>query len=169
MTSDSAGPAAPPEALSAGARSVESPKARYGVRAVIVLCGVLWIAVLGWLVWTDSNPVIVNRTQILASPLVVQGTWVQAQPPRVQITRVWKGDLPREEVTIVGPTPVVIPSGSVLVPLTPADRTGATYQITHGELLNPTANHRDGIRAFVQPLVYPFNPGTQAQLEQLLH
>lgn len=168
MTSDSAGPEDTSHALAAASPAVESSSARSGVRAAIVLCGVLWIGVLSWLVWTDSNPVIVNRTQLLASPLVVQGTWVFEQPPRVQITRVWKGNLPRDEVTIVGPTPVVIPRGAVLVPLTPADRTNATFQITHGELLNPTSNLRDGIRAHVQPQVYPWNPATQAQLEQLL-
>ncbi len=154
---------------------VERHPRRFLVLMGIAAVGLGWCAVLGALVWTSSNPVVLNRTQISAADVVVQGEWLVKQPAQLRITRVWKGAVSSQAVALTGRLPVALPTGEILVPLSriPVSATETAYQVTQGLLENQPAgaapdHAQPGVMAEVQPLVYPATPEALAQLAELL-
>lgn len=136
----------------------------------------LWCVVLGTLVFTSANPVVLNPAQIAAAQVIVQGEWVAASPPQLQVHKVWKGQLAADAIVIQGTIPVAQVTGEVLVPLSRipgGTATSQSFQITQGGLENhprnvPPGTPELGIVAEVLPLVYPATSESLAQLQQLL-
>lgn len=141
---------------------------------LLVLAG--WLVALSLLVALTANPVMVNRTQIMGADIVVQGTWIAGTPPRIEITRVWKGSWEPKSIEVHGALPVSIPTGEVIVPLQasrPSKDEPTTYRIAQGNLINsPLAEPEDGslaaVTAEIQPLIYPALPDVIRQLEERL-
>lgn len=132
--------------------------------------------ILGTLVFTSANPVVLNPTQIAAAQVIVQGEWVATRPPQLHVHKIWKGQLAAESLVIEGPIPVAPITGEVLIALSRipgGDGASPSYQITQGGLENhpqhlPPGTPELGIMAEVLPLVYPATPESLTQLQQLL-
>ncbi len=150
----------------------ESAAAARRGRGLIFAIALIWIATLWGLMAVSANPVIVNRVQILSSPLIVSGTRDPAKPSVLIVDRVWKGDKPGARI-VVQDWPAVCPTGKLIVPLQFA-RQGHGFSVTHGEWPNPPASGKpiddpkDVVVAIVQPQVYPETDEVIHQLEALV-
>lgn len=140
------------------------------LRTVLVVCVVGWIAWLAGLAVATANPVSLNRAQILAADVVVEGHWVDFRRGRLEVHRVWKRPmLPREILVRELPVQSVPHEGAVLLPLT---RVGhAEYRLTSGDLPNPPAFDGSDPRASskVRPIGYPATEAAVRELEQILN
>lgn len=157
----------------ASATAETNPARGWLGRAAILCIAVAWVGILAALVATSANPVVLNRTQILAAPYIAQGVWQPGDPAKLTVTRMWKGELSRTKessatLLIAKPFPVALPPGEVLVPLSPVDTSLTTFQITHGPLLNRGKTSQEGMVVEVRPLVYPATADALAQLAELL-
>jgi hypothetical protein len=124
--------------------------------------GLVWCALLGTLVFTSSNPVVVNRAQVLASTVIVIGKRDPQKPGELLVNQVWLGDAPGERIT-VRDWPTVCPTGEIVVPL--IRRGDQPFRVTQGEVPNPPLKPNQlPEAAIVQPLVYP---ATKEVLDQL--
>ncbi len=172
MTVDSA-PAElqhPPEPVSPGQR-------RWALAGILIVA-LAWIGILATLVVVSSNPVVLNRTQIAAADVIVEGRWRPGSPPQVEVDRVWKGQLSAPSVVVHGTVPVEIPGEIILVPLSritpgpdkPRTSEVPVYQITQGDLPNLSTGDGQvaGRLASVRPQVYPASEAARTQLQSLL-
>lgn len=152
---------------------------RWPAVAAILLMACLWIAILGAMVWNSSNPVVVNRVQVLNADAIVEGSWQTGDPVQLEVSQVHKGELEPVVLELNGPYPLQIPAGPVIVPVTKI-RTGAghvKYQITQGKLPNfpshsgsdidRTRPLPDAYTSEVRPVVYPASKATMDQLQQI--
>lgn len=136
----------------------------------------LWCVILGTLVFTSANPVVLNPAQIAAAQVIVQGEWVASRPPELRVHKVWKGQLAADSLVIHGTIPVAPIAGEVLVPLSRipgGDGALTNFQITQGGLENhpqnlPPGTPELGIMAEVLPLVYPATEESLTELRRLL-
>lgn len=134
--------------------------------------GAVWIGVLWGLMAVSSNPVIVNRVQILSSVLVVSGTRDAAKPTVLIVDRVLKGDKPGDRL-VVQDWPENCPAGKLVVPLQ-FTRNGTGFSVTHGEWPNPAADGKphnqpdEVVVSRVPPLVYPETNEVIQQVEALV-
>lgn len=139
---------------------------------MIFALGFAWVATLWGLMSVSANPVILNRVQILSSPLIVSGTRDPAKPAVLIIERVWKGDKPAERV-LVHDWPAVCPTGKLVVPLQFREN-GSGFSVTHGEWPNPPAAGKpvddpaQVVVSIVQPQVYPETEEVLRQLQSLV-
>lgn len=150
----------------------ESAAAARRGRWTIFTIGFAWIATLWGLMAVSANPVIVNRVQILSSPLIVTGTRDPKKPSVLVIERVWKGEKPADRL-VVHDWPAVCPTGKLVVPLQFAAN-GNGFSVTHGEWPNPPAagkpinDPKDVVVSIVQPLVYPETDEVIQQVQALV-
>jgi hypothetical protein len=63
----------------------------------VLLAG--WVCFLTWQVVWYSNPIVVSRPQLLTAPIVAEGDLL-ADPPRLQVERVWWGELAPKTITL---------------------------------------------------------------------
>lgn len=141
--------------------TVPPPSGR-SARGVVFAAGFAWVMVLLGLVFTSANPVVVNRTQILASSVIVVGRRDPQKPDELVISRVILGAVPEERLVVRG-WPELCPAGEIVVPLMRIPNEGMT--VTQGELPNPP--QKIGVEAalaVVRPLVYP---ATQSVFDQI--
>lgn len=140
------------------------------LRAVLVVCVVGWIAWLAGLAVETANPVSLNRAQILAADVVVEGHWLDFPGGRLEVHRVWKRPtLPREVIIRELPAIGVPHEGGVLLPLTLVGP--AEYRLTSGDLPNPPTFDGPDPRAVskVRPIGYPATEAAVRELEQILN
>lgn len=141
-------------------------------RWIIFAVAAVWVATLWGLMVVSANPVILNRVQILSSPLIVSGTRDPAKPAVLNIDRVWKGEKPADTI-VVHDWPDDCPTGKLVVPLQFA-RMGNGFSITHGEWPNfpasgkPVDDPKDVIVSTIPPTVYPETEDVIRQLQALL-
>lgn len=139
------------------------------LRAVLVLCTLGWIAWLAGLAVETSNPVALNRAQILAADVIVEGRWLDAAHGRIAVERVWKRSSAPKEIVVRELPDLGIPkNGAVLLPLTQIGKN--EFRVTSGEVRNPAEFGGAELRrvAHVQPLGYPATADAIRELEQLL-
>ncbi|MFO0946603.1 MAG: hypothetical protein U1D30_11750 [Planctomycetota bacterium] len=132
---------------------------------IALLATVGWIAVLSFVTLRYSNPEIVSRPQLLAAPIVVEGRLLPS-PPRLQVTRVWKGasELAKQELALAGVQ--VSLERPVIVPLLPSS--GDQYRVfeipEHPEfapgMRSPSLDPR--------PIYSADDPGVVAQVKAIL-
>ncbi len=140
---------------------VAVPATNHG-RWAVLAAGAVWCAILWGLVFTSSNPVVVNRVQVLASDAIVVGHRDPQKPDELLVEKVWLGNTPEKRVAIRD-WPTLCPTGSIVVPLQRLRERG--FRVTQGELPNPPLNPNQlPDPAMVQPLIYP---ATDSVLEQL--
>ena len=138
------------------------PPSGNSARGVVFAAGLAWVLVLVGLVSTSSNPVIVNRTQILSSSVIVVGYRDPTNADELVISRVILGAVPDERLVVHG-WPDLCPTGEIVVPLMRIPNEGLT--VTQGELPNPPQKvGTEAAIAVVRPLVYP---ATQAVFDQI--
>lgn len=145
--------------------TAQSPSGN-SARGVVLAAGLAWVLVLLGLVFTSSNPVVVNRTQILSSSVIAVGHRDPSKPDELVISRVILGIVPEETVHVHG-WPELCPPGEIVVPLMRMPTEGLT--VTQGELPNPP--HKIGSEAalaVVRPLVYPATPSVFDQINSLV-
>ena len=121
---------------------------------IALTIGIIWLAILGWLTLTYSNPVVLNRAQLLRADGVLQGRFAENGNDFI-VEEFWKRQ-PGEEklkfrnIRLVSPAPQ--PGLDYLVPVTiSVDRIEVT---------------KSPIREL--PLIYPANAEVVAELENLL-
>ncbi|HET6425874.1 MAG TPA: hypothetical protein VFG20_19445 [Planctomycetaceae bacterium] len=137
-----------------------------GARVAVFAAGAAWVAVLGALVLTSANPVVVNRAQILSSSLIAIGHRDPQKPDQLVITRLLLGAEPAREIT-VRDWPEICPPGEIIVPLVRVPNEG--FRVTQGELPNPPAKiGQNAEAALVRPLVYPATDEVIAQVADLV-
>ena len=143
------------------------PSCRVGVlRRRLVLASLALVAWFGFLFYetlATANPVIVSRPQVLGAPLVVEGT-LSADPPRLRVDRVWKGDpsLRGEELALDRLPPSLDGADKVyVVPLEPALREG--YRIFGIPVESAFRGH-----SRAEERIYPATDSVRRQLENIL-
>ncbi len=122
----------------------------------VLLIGILWLTGMLWLVLTTSNPVTLNKEQILRANFVIQAKFIeklkgfdidQAWPPQPNLTSISQADIANlKEIKFEADV-------DYLVPIT---RTGDTYLVTPSRL--PSG----------QPLIYPATAEALTQLKLIL-
>jgi hypothetical protein len=125
--------------------------------------------VLGGLVLTAANPIVVNRVQVLHADVVAQGQWISGDTPQLDVQTLWKGELPLGRHPISGLLPEQRIEGEVIAPLSRL-RDGSLV-ITGGKLANPPHDFQSGqvpAVSTVRPVVYPASEDVQSQLRDLL-
>ncbi len=140
------------------------------LQAVLVVCVVGWIAWLAGLALETANPVSLNRAQILAADVVVEGHWLDFPSGRLAVHRVWKRPMLPREITIRELPALGVPhEGAVLLPLTRIGKTD--YRLTSGELPNPPAFDGPDSRetSKVRPIGYPATEAAVRELGQILN
>jgi hypothetical protein len=132
----------------------------------VFAAGVVWIAVLAALVFTSSNPVVVNRAQVLSSSVIAIGHRDPQKPDEFVVTTVWQGAVPAERIT-VRDWPEICPDGEIVVPLLRIPNQG--FRVTQGELPNPPLRVGKPVEAaMVRPLVYPATEEVLGQITSLV-
>lgn len=140
------------------------------LRAVLAVCVIGWIAWLAGLAVETANPVALNRAQILAADVVVEGRWLDFPRGRLGVDRVWKRPMIPREITIRElPFQGVPQEGPVLLPLTRIGKTD--FRLTGGVLPNPPAFDGPDLRegSKVRPIGYPATISAVRELEQILN
>lgn len=138
------------------------PPSGNSARGVVIAAGLAWVLVLLVLVFASSNPVVVNRTQILSSSVIAVGHRDPAKPDVLVVSRLILGAVPEERVVVHG-WPELCPAGEIVVPLMRIPNEGLT--VTQGELPNPPQKVGvEAVVAVVRPLVYP---ATQTVFDQI--
>lgn len=135
-------------------------------RGAVFAAGAVWVAVLAALVFTSSNPVIVNRAQVLSSSVIAIGHRDANKPEEFVVTKVWQGVMPAERI-IVRDWPEICPDGELVVPLLRVPDEG--FRVTHGELPNPPEKiGQPAAKSMIRPLVYPATAEVLDQLTSLV-
>lgn len=148
-----AGPTSNQSAPPATRPSTAAPPAT-ARRAAVALIAVAWCAGLTWLVLTTSNPVTLNRLQILEADEVVTATIEDRDSGRCRIIRQWTGEALRKEIVVDGLSKTAAQSqGEWILPLV---ELGEELQIVPSRLPSRAR------------LVYPATPEAVAQLETIL-
>jgi hypothetical protein len=139
------------------------------LRAILILSVVGWIAWLAGLAVETANPVSLNRAQILAADVVVEGRWLDRTRSRLEVHRVWKRPTMPREITIRELPALAVPrEGPILLPLTRIGRTD--YRLTNGEIPNPPGfgGPERSAESKVRPMGYPATEDSIRELEQVL-
>jgi len=123
-------------------------------RAAAALIAVGWCGALSWLVLTTSNPVTLNRRQILDADAVVTAHVTDLKSGRCRVVKQWTGDPLTDEIVV--------------------ERLNQTAALADGEWILPLARHSDELQVVASRLpsrarlVYPATPEAVAQLEAIL-
>lgn len=134
---------------------------------LLSVAAILWCLALTWLVYSSSNPVVLNPLQLRMSHFVVV---IDHPTPdgKLRVREVWskRGDSPQE---IQLETPITLPQTDQLW-IVPVQAIGqGKFRITSGFLPqeNPAVDEKYRI-AKVSPFVYPATATTRASLQQIL-
>lgn len=131
-------------------------KIRLRLAAAVVA---LWGAIVAVMWLTTANPVALSTPQIERSDVIVTGQRPDHQSQRLQVSKVWRGELPNGEHTILNLGRLKVadmpPGVDFFVPLSQV-RSG--WIITTLPAQSPEK----------PPLVYPVTPATTQALQDLL-
>lgn len=150
---------APPDAeLRDGVpQALPAPLPRAGVtrrRAAAAVISVAWCAALAWLVLATSNPVTLNRRQILNADAVVTVQITDRAVGACRVVRQWRGTAAPDEIVVRGLAETAASGdGEWILPL---QKTQGGYEVL------PSA------RGGEARLVYPATPAVVRQLEELV-
>lgn len=125
-----------------------------GRRTAVVLLAVTWCLALGWLALATSNPVTLNRRQILEADAVVTGRITDRAAGACRVERQWRGTAVPEEIVVhaLAETAVGVDGAWIL----PLKRTRRGYEV------QPT------VLPSQARLVYPATEKAVTQLERLV-
>jgi hypothetical protein len=160
--------AAPPP-ITLPASQATGAAASRGFAMIIGGLALAWCLVLGGLVLTAANPIVVNRVQILHADAVVQGVWIPGDSPQIDVQTVWKGSVPLGRRRVSGWLPEQRIAGEVIVPVQQSADGGLV--VVGGELANPARDPMSGLpsaHSKVRPVVYPVTDDVLRQLRALV-
>jgi len=124
------------------------------LRLAIIIAAAWWVALVALALFT-ANPVVVSRAQIAASDAVVTAKISHDKIDTVTVERVWTGDVPEAEITVVNlrNAPLSQKDGLYILPLM---KLGGDYRLT----MLP--------RQEAPPIIYPATPDALDQLRHLV-
>ncbi len=146
---------------SAWAHSPSTPRV---LKSIAAVAAVWWVILAGLAIFT-ANPVVINRKQIRQSEIVVTATVADARGGLVVVDKTWAGAIETEtQITIDSlDQTAATDGGTYLIPLSRGIK--GRFRITQAEFRKLGSNDPP---ALGPKFVYPANPESIAQLQQIL-